>query len=401
MLGGRAFVRSLGITGDIQKLLQRKAAPNLKCIFKNCYTMPAIYGGRHTVTLIPADGIGPALIDGMRKVFVSAGVPVDFEVADLELDSQESIEKSFDEILMAVRRNGVAIKGNWSSRLGPGGISLNVALRHELDLYANVVHCKSVPSVVTRHNKVDLVIVRENTEGEYSNLEHENVPGVIEMLKVVTEEKAQRIARFAFEYARSNGRKKVTSIHKANIMKISDGLFLDTCREVAKDFPDIEFSDMIIDNCSMQLVSRPEQFDVMVMPNLYGNVITNIAAGLIGGPGIPAGANHGEDMHIYESGTRNSGKGIAHLNIANPMGILSASTSMLRFLGLHHQAETIDHCTKSIVTSGKARTEDIGGNTSTTEFYDILINEIELLRQRRMSQLKYVKRNLQPSCAAP
>jgi len=400
MVVGRAFVRSVSIVSDVQKLLQRKTTTNLKCLFST-HTMPATYGGRHTVTLIPADGIGPALINGMREVFVSAGVPVDFEVCGITGETPEEVYDSFKEILMAVKRNGVAIKGNWASRLGPGGISLNVALRHELDLYANVVHCKSVPNVITRHNNVDLVIVRENTEGEYSNLEHENVPGVIEMLKIVTEEKVHRIARFAFEYAKSSGRKKVTSIHKANIMKISDGLFLNTCREVSKDYPDIEFNDMIIDNCSMQLVSRPEQFDVMVMPNLYGNVITNIAAGLIGGPGIPSGANHGETMHVYESGTRNSGQGIAHLNIANPMSVISASTSMLRFLGLYHQAETIDHCMETIVSTGKARTSDIGGSTSTTDFYKILMEEIEILRQYRMRELKYVKRNLAPSYITP
>lgn len=400
MVIGRALIRSAGIASEAQKLLQRKTATNLKCLLST-HTMPATYGGRHTVTLIPADGIGPALIDGMCEVFGSAGVPVDFEVADITGETQEEVNASFNEVLMAVRRNGVAIKGNWAGRLGQANLSLNVALRHELDLYANVVHCKSVPNIITRHDNVDLVIVRENTEGEYSNLEHENVPGVIEMLKVVTEEKAQRIARFAFEYAKSSGRKKVTSIHKANIMKISDGLFLNTCREVSKEYPDIEFGDMIIDNCAMQLVSKPEQFDVMVMPNLYGNVITNIAAGLIGGPGIPSGANHGDDKHVYESGTRNSGQGIAHLNIANPMSIISASTSMLRFLGLQHQAETIDHCMESIVSSNKARTQDIGGTTSTTDFYKILMEEIELLRQYRMRELKYVKRNLNPSYITP
>jgi len=349
--------------------------------------MPATYGGRHTVTLIPADGIGPPLIRGMRDVFVSAGVPVDFEEALLEGETSEEMNNSFEEIQMAVKRNGVAIKGNFASRMGPGDVSLNVALRHNLDLYANVVHCKSIPTVTTRHNNVDLVIVRENTEGEYSNLEHENVPGVIEMMKIVTEESSLRIAKFAFEYAKNYGRKKVTSIHKANIMKISDGLFLECCREVSKDYPDIEFSDMIIDNCSMQLVSKPEQFDVMVMPNLYGNVVTSIAASLVGGPGIPCGANHGDELHVYESGTRNSGQGIAHLDIANPMSILAASTMMLRFLGLHLHAETIDHCVQNIVSSGKARTDDIGGTTKTSEFFAILMDEIESFRFNRMASL--------------
>jgi len=343
--------------------------------------IPSTYGGRHTITLIPAHGIGPAMIGGVRDVFVTAGVPVDFHEAHLEGKTTEERFESFQEILLAVKRNGVAIKGNWITEMGPGDVSFNVALRHQLDLYANVVRCKSQPGVVTRHKDIDLIIVRENTEGEYTNLEHENIPGVVEMLKIVTRKGSLRIAKFAFDFARSHGRKKVTCIHKANIMKISDGLFLQCCREVAADYPDIEFNDMIVDNMAMQLVSKPQQFDVMVMPNLYGNIATNIAASLIGGPGIPAGANHGDVTHIYESGTRNSGRGIAHLNIANPMSILTTSVHMLDFLGLKQHASIIDECCHNIVTSNRARTADIGGTTKSNEFFQILMEEIEMVRQ--------------------
>jgi len=345
------------------------------------------YGGRHTVTLIPADGIGPAMISGIKDVLRTAGVPMDFEVAELTGETPEEIMASFQDVKTSVKRNGSAIKGNWVTELGKiGGKSFNVAIRHDLDLYANIVKCKSYPTIKTRHSDVDLVIVRENTEGEYSNLEHENIPGVVEMMKIITEDSSKRIAKFAFEYAIQHERSKVTAVHKANIMKMSDGLFLNCCREVAQDYPDIEFNDMIIDNCAMQLVSRPEQFDVMVMPNLYGNVVTSIAAALIGGPGIPPGENHGDRYSIYESGTRNSGKEIADLNIANPMSMLLASTSMLRNLGLHRKAHLIDLCIHRIVTSGKARTSDIGGSTSTTEFFDILQSDIEVVRNRRSIQ---------------
>lgn len=346
----------------------------------------ATYGGRHTVTLIPAHGIGPALISGTEDVFGSAGVPVDFEEAHLVGDNDEEILHSFNDIVTAVRRNGTALKGNWITDLGKiGGKSFNVALRHDLDLYANVVKCKSYPTVKTRHSDVDLVIIRENTEGEYSNLEHENVPGVIEMMKIITEESSNRIAKFAFEYARHHDRRKVTAVHKANIMKMSDGLFLSCCREMSKKYPDIEFNDMIIDNCAMQIVSKPEQFDVMVMPNLYGNVITSIGAALVGGPGIPPGENHGQNLHVYEAGTRNCGQEIAGDNIANPMSMLFAATSMLRHLGLSRHGHLIDVCIYNIVSSGKARPLDIGGQTTTTEFFDVLISEIEGRRNRRKS----------------
>jgi len=346
----------------------------------------ATYGGRHTVTLIPSHGINPGLISGVEDVFKSAGVPVDFEKIDLIGDTPEEILESFNEVKMAIRRNGVALKGNWITDMARiTGKSFNVALRHDLDLYANVVRCKSFPTVRTRHSDVDLVIVRENTEGEYSNLEHENIPGVIEMMKIITEKHSTRIAKFAFEFARKNERSKVTAVHKANIMKMSDGLFLSCCKEVSKSYPDIEFQDMIIDNCAMQMVSRPEQFDVMVMPNLYGNVVTSIAAALVGGPGIPSGENSNDYLNIFESGTRNSGKEIATLNIANPMSVLFASTSMLRHLGLSRHAHLIDMCVQKIVTSGKARTPDIGGETSTTEFFDVLIDSIEKLRNIRKS----------------
>lgn len=340
------------------------------------------------MTMLPGDGIGPQLMQGTQEVFKSAGVPIDFEIINLKAADTEDSSESIEDAITSVQRNGVALKGNWISPQGRnlGEMSYNVQLRRKLDLFANVVMCKSFPTIETRHKDVNIIIVRENTEGEYSHLEHENVSGVIEMMKIVTEEKSERIAHFAFQFAKDNNRKKVTAIHKANIMKMSDGLFLNTCRKVSQLYPDIEFKDMIIDNCAMQLVSNPKQFDVMVMPNLYGNVITNIAAALIGGPGIPPGSNYGGEYAVFETGTRNSGKAIANMNIANPMSFILAGTNMLRHLGLAMYSSVIETAITNIVTSGRARTPDIGGTTTTSQFFEILEQEIESMRSQRKRQ---------------
>ncbi|XP_065650035.1 isocitrate dehydrogenase [NAD] subunit gamma, mitochondrial [Hydra vulgaris] len=348
----------------------------------------ATYGGRHTVSLIPADGIGQSLIMGIVEVFQNSGVPVDFEECYITGDTNEEKMKSFNDIKTSVLRNGTALKGNWATSMGIDSKSYNVLLRHDLDLYANVVKFKSYPTVITRHSNVDLIVVRENTEGEYTNLEHENIPGVIEMIKIITKKKSERIAKYAFNYAMENNRKKVTAVHKANIMKLSDGLFLKVCKEVAESYPEIDFNDIIIDNCAMQMVSKPEQFDVIVTPNLYGNVLSNIAAALVGGPGLPHGENHGNGIHVFESGTRNSGMDIATKNIANPMSMLFAATALLRHLQLSKHAQLIESCIHKIVTTNQARTVDIGGNTSTSEFFEILVKEVEAYRYKRKVQMK-------------
>ncbi|KAG2456134.1 IDH3G dehydrogenase, partial [Polypterus senegalus] len=216
----------------------------------------------------------------------------------------------------------------------PSHKSRNNLLRTSLDLYSNVIHCRSMPGLQTRHKDIDIIIIRENTEGEYSSLEHESVPGVVESLKIITKSNSLRIAEYAFKLAREQGRKKVTAVHKANIMKLGDGLFLQCCKEVAAGYPDITFENMIVDNTTMQLVSRPNQFDVMVMPNLYGNVVSNVCAGLVGGPGLVPGANYGRDYAVFETATRNTGKSIAGKNIANPTAMLLASCMMLDHLRL-------------------------------------------------------------------
>lgn len=227
-------------------------------------------------------------------------MPVDFE--EVHLDSMHENVENVDEAITAIKRNGAAIKGNIETREHSRYFrSRNVELRLKLDLFANIIHCKSQPGIPTRHKDIDIVIIRQNTEGEYSCLEHENVKGVVESLKIITREKSEQIARHAFEWAKLNNRKKVTCVHKANIMKVSDGLFLACCTEMAKEYPEIEYDNIIIDNCSMQLVSHPHKFDVLVLPNLYGNILTNIACGLVGGPGILSGKNYGQDYAVFET----------------------------------------------------------------------------------------------------
>ncbi|XP_078487746.1 isocitrate dehydrogenase [NAD] subunit gamma, mitochondrial-like [Ciona intestinalis] len=338
----------------------------------------ALYGGRQTVTLIPGDGIGPEVSDAVRKIFLSAGVPVDFE--EVNVTSSNLRSGSCDDALVSIRRNEVALKGNIETNVDDLDFdekSANVILRTKLDLFANVIKVKSIPGIITRHNKIDIRLIRENTEGEYSNLEHEGVPGVVESLKIITAKNSLRIARFAFEYAQRNGRKKVTAVHKANIMKLSDGLFLQCCREVACDFPDIEFEDMIIDNTTMQMVSNPYQFDVMVMPNLYGNILGNVCCGLVGGPGIVAGANIGSKHRVFETATRNTGKSIAGLNIANPSAFIFSSSLMLKYIGLDKYASLISQALVDTLQLDQIHTPDLGGSHTTSDVVDAVCKRVE------------------------
>ncbi|XP_061842672.1 isocitrate dehydrogenase [NAD] subunit gamma, mitochondrial [Nerophis lumbriciformis] len=328
---------------------------------------PAKYGGRHTVTLIPGDGIGPELFNHVREVFRFSCVPVDFEV--VHVNSALETEDDINNAITAIRRNGVALKGNIETKhtMPPSVKSGNNLLRTRLDLYANVMHCQSLPGVQTRHKNIDIMIIRENTEGEYSSLEHESVSGVVESLKIITRNNSLRIAEYAFRLAREKGRRRVTAVHKANIMKLGDGLFLQCCKEVASGYPDITFDSMIVDNTTMQLVSKPQQFDVMVMPNLYGNVVSNVCAGLVGGPGLVPGANYGRDYAVFETATRNTGKSIANRNIANPTALLLASCMMLDHLKLYDDATLIRNAVLTTMNETRLHTADIGGQGTTSE----------------------------------
>jgi len=256
-------------------------------------------------------------------------------------------------------------------------MSRNVALRNELDLFVNVLHCYSFPGIPSRHQGIDITIVRQNTEGEYAMMEHESVRGVVECLKVVTRANSERLARYAFELARNNGRKKVTTVHKANIMKSSDGLFLAVSREVAKDYPDIEHNDMIIDNCCMQLVSRPHQFDVMLTTNLYGTIVSNVICGLTGGAGLFSGRNYGREFAVFEPGTRNTGTAIAGKNIANPISMLNAAVDLLLHLGLDNHAQWLAEGIHKTINEDKIHTPDLGGQATSM---DVVKNIIEYLQ---------------------
>lgn len=335
------------------------------------------YGGRHMVTMIPGDGIGPEIMEAVEQVFATAGVPVDFEKVYVLADG---LDRHVEEAIVAIKRNEVALKGNIDTRMEDMDIdqrSANVQIRTKLDLFAHVLKVKSVPHLSARGHDIDIRIIRENTEGEYSCLEHESIPGVVESLKIITERKCLRIAKFAFDYARRNRRRKVTAVHKANIMKLADGLFLSCCKEVAKSYPDIDFNDMIVDNTTMQLVSKPEQFDVMVMPNLYGSIIGNVCCGLVGGPGMVAGANIGDKYRVFEPATRNTGSKIAGMGIANPNAMLFSSTLMLKYIGLTQYASLVNQAIIDTVLIDKVRTPDIGGSNTTKEVVDSICAKLD------------------------
>jgi len=336
------------------------------------------YGGKYRVALIHGDGIGPEMMTHIKEAMKHVRAPIDFE--DIYLNSKNANEETIDQAVLAVKRNGVCIKGNLETdhKAPLSKLSVNLELRKRLDLYANVIRCKAIPGIPIRHsNNIDILIIRENTEGEYSSLEHESVPGVVESLKIITREKSLRIAEFAFARCRQAGRKKVTAIHKANIMKLGDGLFLACCAEVAKKYPDIKFETMIVDNACMQLVSKPQQFDTIVLPNLYGNIVTNVCTGLISGAGFVAGTNFGTHYAVFEKGTRNSGKGIAGLNTANPSGMLFTAANMLKHIGLEQHCSAIKNAILNTIVKHNVKTADIGGTASTTDFMKRFIQEVD------------------------
>ncbi len=331
---------------------------------------------KHTITLIPGDGIGPEIVAATVRIVESTDVDIAWETQILGAQALEKYGSTLpDEAIEAMRRTKVALKGPIMTPIGKGFASVNVGLRKALDLYANVRPIKALPNVPCRYPEIDLVIVRENTEGLYSGLEHIVVPGVVESLKIITEKASTRISKYAFEYAKDNGRKKVTAVHKANIMKLSDGLFLECFYNVAKDYPEIEADDKIIDNCCMQLVMRPEQFDVMVMENLYGDIVSDLCAGLIGGLGLAPGANIGERGAVFEA-VHGSAPDIAGQGIANPTALLMSAIVMLRYIGEKEAAQRVEDAMMAVFAEGKIRTKDLGGTAKTAEFANAIIEKI-------------------------
>lgn len=330
----------------------------------------------HRITLIPGDGIGPEVAAAVVRIIEASGVAIEWEE---HVAGQEALDKSGktlpDELIESIQRNKVGLKGPITTPVGKGFTSVNVGLRKALDLYANLRPIRALPNIPCRNPTLDLVVVRENTESLYSGLEHEIVPGVVESLKIITEKASTRIARFAFSYARNENRKQITVIHKANIMKMSDGLFLRCAEEVGKLYPEIEKRQMIVDNASMQLVMRPEQFDILLCENLYGDIVSDLCAGLIGGLGLVPGANIGERGAVFEA-VHGSAPDIAGKGIANPTALLQSAIMMLRHIEEREAAENIENAMLKVFEEGKVRTRDIGGTATTDEFADAIIGRM-------------------------
>jgi isocitrate dehydrogenase (NAD+) len=331
---------------------------------------------KHTITLIPGDGIGPEVSGAVVRIIEAAGVEVEWET---HYAGAQALAKFGDtlpaDLLESIKRNKVALKGPITTPVGKGFTSVNVGLRKTLDLYANLRPVRALPNVPSRYPELDLVVVRENTEDLYAGIEHVVVPGVVESIKVITEKASTRIAKFAFEYAVRENRKKITAVHKANIMKLSDGLFLECFYNVAKDFPQIQADDKIVDNACMQLVMRPEQFDIMLLENLYGDIVSDLCAGLIGGLGLVPGANIGERGAVFEA-VHGSAPDIAGQGIANPTALLQSAILMLRHLSEREAADRIEKSMNQVFEEGKVRTRDIGGNATTMEFTEAIIAKL-------------------------
>ncbi len=326
-----------------------------------------------TVTIINGDGIGPEVMAATVRVLQALKLPLDFEYKDAGAEVIAKYGTNLPhETVEAVLRSGVALKGPTGTVVGGGMPSANVGLRKRLDLYSSLRPVKSVPNVKTRYENVDLIVVRENTESLYAGLEHIIVPGVVESLKIITEKASTRIARFAFEYAKKNGRKKVTSVHKANIMKLSDGLFLDCTRKVGREYPEIQYEEVIIDNFCMQLVKDPTRFDVLVMENLYGDIVSDLCAGLVGGLGVVPGANIGERTAVFEA-VHGTAPDIAGRGIANPTALMMSAVMMLDWLGMSDESKRMENAIQKVYTEGKVRTGDLGGTANTREFTDAII----------------------------
>jgi isocitrate dehydrogenase (NAD+) len=331
----------------------------------------------HTVTLIPGDGIGPEVTEAVLRIIAVAGVSIEWLPFDAGLLALERHGTTLPiELLDSIRRTRVALKGPVTTPIGEGFTSVNVGLRKALSLFANVRPVWSIDGIPSRYSDIDLVIVRENTEDLYSGLEHEVVPGVVESLKVISQDASMRIARFAFDYARRNGRKSITAVHKANIMKLGDGLFLKCVRAVARENVDIPYNERIVDAVCMQLVINPHQFDLLVLPNLYGDIVSDLCAGLVGGLGVVPGANLGEDIAVFEA-VHGSAPDIAGKNLANPTALLLSALMMLRHIHEDTAADRIMRALGRVLAAGTVRTGDLGGSATTTTFTNTVCHAIE------------------------
>jgi isocitrate dehydrogenase (NAD+) len=331
----------------------------------------------HRVTLIPGDGIGPELAEATRRVLDATGIAFEWEVQEAGEATIASEGTPLPErVLESIRRNRIALKGPITTPVGSGFRSVNVGLRQALNLYANLRPARSMAGVPSRYDDVDLVIVRENTEDLYAGIEHMVGRGAAESIKIITRAASERIARFAFEYAVANGRRKVTAVHKANIMKLSDGLFLEACTTVAADYAGrVEFEDRIVDNMCMQLVQKPDLYDVLVLPNLYGDIVSDLAAGLVGGLGVAPGANIGEDGAVFEP-VHGSAPKYAGQNKANPTALILSGALMLRHLGYAEVGDRVERAVRDVIAEGRTVTSDLGGTAGTSQFADAVIERL-------------------------
>jgi isocitrate dehydrogenase (NAD+) len=331
----------------------------------------------YKITLIPGDGIGPEVTQAAVRILEATGLKFEWESFQAGAEAFEKYHEYIPkELTESIERTRVGLKGPVTTPIGGGFPSINVALRKQFELYANFRPIRNLPHIPTRYPDVDLIIVRENTESLYSGIEHEVVPGVVESIKIITEKASTRIARFAFDYARKNKRKKIHAIHKANIMKLSDGLFLRCCRTVAKEFPEITYGEHIVDNTCMQLVMNPYQYDTLVMENLYGDIISDLCAAFVGGLGMVPSANLGESCAIFEA-VHGSAPDIAGKDIANPTAVIRCSLLMLRHLGEHDAANKIRHALEKVYRTRDKLTRDVGGKAGTSEFADSVIEVME------------------------
>ena len=327
----------------------------------------------HKITLIPGDGIGHEVTQAVVRILESTGVRFEWESYAAGAEAYEKYKEYLPkELLESIERNRVGLKGPVTTPIGEGFSSINDALRKKFELFANFRPIRNLPGIPTRYPGVDLIIVRENTEGEYSGIEHEVVPGVVESLKIITEKASTRIARFAFEYARREKRKKIFAIHKANIMKMTDGLFLRCARNISKEYPEITYGEHIVDNTCMQLVMNPYQYDVLLLENLYGDIISDLCAAFVGGLGLVPGANLGHECAIFEA-VHGSAPDIAGKNIANPTAMLQSAVLMLRHLGEREAADRVHEALENVYRKKENLTRDVGGTASTTEFAEAVI----------------------------
>jgi len=331
---------------------------------------------KHTITLIPGDGIGPEVSSAVKKIIAAAGVDIAWEEAPARAEvERRGISFMQSGVVESIRKNKVALKGPMETAVGTGAPSINVGLRKALDLYANLRPVKNLAGLQSRFQDVDIVLIRENTEDLYAGLEHTVVPGVVESLKIITEKASTRVARFAFEYARKYGRKKIHAIHKANIMKLSDGLFLTSVRNVAAEYSDIEYKELIIDNACMQMVLDPHQFDMLLLTNLYGDIMSDLAAGLVGGLGVVPSGNIGETVAVFEA-VHGTAPDIAGKGLANPTALLMSAIMMLDHIGEAKAARNVEGALHRVYREGKTLTRDVGGTASTGAFTDALIAEL-------------------------